>query len=208
MTLAIVDYGVGNLRSVQRALERAGAAVEISADPGALGRANGIILPGVGAFGDGMRELEARGLAPALRDLATRGMPLLGICLGMQLLFEESEEMGRTAGLGLLRGRVRRFPAGLKVPHIGWNQVHRVRPSPLLAGMPQDSYAYFVHSYYVDPADPDVVLATTDYGGGFASVVGQGRLYGLQFHPEKSQEVGLRMLAAFVALASGEEPLS
>ncbi len=206
MTLVIVDYGVGNLRSVERAFQRAGAPVQISADPGALAGASGVILPGVGAFGDGMRELQARGLAPVLQDVAAHGIPLLGICLGMQLLFEESDEMGRTAGLGLLRGRVRRFAAGLKVPHIGWNQVHAVRPSPLLAGMAQDSYAYFVHSYVVEPADPSMVLATTDYGGAFASVVSQGKLYGLQFHPEKSQEVGLRMVAAFAALAAGEGP--
>ena len=208
MTLVIVDYGAGNLRSVERAFQRVGAPVQISADPGVLIGASGIVLPGVGAFGDGMRELQARGLAPVLQDLAAGGRPLLGICLGMQLLFDESEEMGRTAGLGLLRGRVRRFAPGLKVPHIGWNQVHTVRPAPLLDGMPQDSYAYFVHSYYVEPADPDVILATTDYGGAFASVVGRRQLYGLQFHPEKSQEVGLRMLAAFVAVVAGEEQRS
>ncbi len=201
--LAIVDYGIGNLRSVQKAFERVGAEVLVTADPAALPPASGIVLPGVGAFGDGMAQLRAAGFVPVLEALAAAGKPILGICLGMQLLFEESEEMGRFAGLGLLPGRVRRFPAGLKVPHIGWNQVRAVRPSPLLQGIPQDSYAYFVHSYCVDPADGTIVLATTDYGALYPSVVGRGSLYGLQFHPEKSQEVGLQMLHNF-ALISGE----
>jgi glutamine amidotransferase len=203
--IVVVDYGIGNLRSVEKALERVGVAALVSADPATLESAPGIILPGVGAFGDGMALLRERGLAPALQAAASAGKPILGICLGMQLLFEESEEMGRFAGLGLLPGRVRRFPPSLKVPHIGWNQVHATRPSPLLAGVPQDSYAYFVHSYYVEPAQEGAVAATTDYGGPFASVVGQGCLFGLQFHPEKSQEVGLRMLRNFSAIVAGEE---
>jgi glutamine amidotransferase len=199
--IAIVDYGVGNLRSVQKALERVGATAVVSADPATLDAAQGIVLPGVGAFGDGMDHLRARHLVkPVLRQV-DEGKPLLGICLGMQLLFDESVEMGLHQGLGLLPGRVVRFPEGdLKVPHIGWNQLH---PSgagsemEILAGIGEGAYAYFVHSYYVDPAEPDDVLATTDYGLGFASVVGRGRIYGAQFHPEKSQDVGLRLLENF-----------
>lgn len=206
--IAIVDYGIGNLRSVEKALQHVGACVQVTADPAALEAAQGVVLPGVGAFGDGTAQLRARGFVGPLEAVAAAGKPLLGICLGMQLLFGESEEMGRFAGLGLLPGRVRRFSAGLKVPHIGWNQVHIVRPSPLLEGVAQDSYAYFVHSYYADPAEESTVLATTDYGGAYASIVGRGRLFGLQFHPEKSQEVGLQMLRNFVALAGQGESLA
>ena len=207
--IAVVDYGVGNLASVEKALQRAGADAQITANPGALRAAQGLVLPGVGAFGDGMAGLRARGLVAALEVALAAGRPLLGICLGMQLLFQESEEMGRHAGLGFLPGRVRRFAPGLKVPHIGWNQVHAVRPSPLLEGLPQDSYAYFVHSYYVEPADAEMTLATTDYGGPFASVVGRQRLFGVQFHPEKSQDVGLALLCNFVAMVgeSGSDHL-
>jgi imidazole glycerol-phosphate synthase subunit HisH len=198
--LVIVDYGVGNLRSVQKALERVGAEAVVSGDPGALEAARGVVLPGVGAFGDGMAQLRARGLVePVLRHVEA-GKPLLGICLGMQLLFEDSEEMGRHAGLDLLPGRVVRFPEGdLKVPHIGWNQLE-VREDPLTAGIAGGSYAYFVHSYYVAPAEAEDVLATTEYGIQFAAVVGRGRVWGAQFHPEKSQEVGLRLLQNFARL--------
>jgi glutamine amidotransferase len=201
--ITIVDYGVGNLRSVQKALEAVGAPALVSAEPAALERARGIVLPGVGAFGDGMAQLRARGLVEPLLDQVQRNKPLLGICLGMQLLFEESEEMGRHAGLGLLPGRVLRFPENdLKVPHVGWN---RLRPvdHPLLAGIPGGGYAYFVHSYYARPAARGDVLATTDYGLEFASVVGRGSTWGAQFHPEKSQEVGLRLLANFWRLVHG-----
>jgi glutamine amidotransferase len=203
--IAVVDYGIGNLRSVEKALQHVGAEAVVTADPAVLEAARGIVLPGVGAFGDGMAQLQARGFGPVLARLAAASRPILGICLGMQLLFEESEEMGRHAGLGLLPGRVRRFPSGLRVPHIGWNQVHALRPSPLLEGVPQDCYAYFVHSYYVEPACPEAVLATTDYGLAYASVVGRGNLFGLQFHPEKSQDVGLRMLRNFSVLADRAE---
>jgi glutamine amidotransferase len=198
--IAIVDYGVGNLRSVQKALERVGAEAVVSGDPGTLDAARGVVLPGVGAFGDGMAHLRARELVqPVLRQVEA-GKPLLGICLGMQLLFEESEEMGQHTGLGLLPGRVVRFPEGdLKVPHIGWNQL-QVRDDPLLAGIGDGSYAYFVHSYYVAPAQGQDVLATTEYGIQFAAVVGRARVWGAQFHPEKSQEVGLRLLQNFTQL--------
>ena len=199
--IAIVDYGIGNLRSVEKALQRVGADARLTADPAALAGAQAIVLPGVGAFGDCAANLIGRGFEPAIREAVAADVPLLGICVGMQLLFAESEEMGRHRGLALLPGRVVRFPAGHKVPHIGWNQVHAERPSPLLEGLPQDSYAYFVHSYYAAPTDDSVVLATTDYGLAYASVVGRGRLFGVQFHPEKSQDVGLRLLANFCALA-------
>jgi glutamine amidotransferase len=198
--IAIVDYGVGNLRSVQKALERVGAQAIITDDPAALEASAGVLLPGVGAFGDAIHNLHARRLVAPLLRQAERGKPLLGICLGMQLLFERSEEMGQHQGLGLLPGRVVRFPRSeLRVPHIGWNQLHIVQPG-LLDGVQDGAYAYFVHSYYPIPEEPADVLATTDYGLEFASVVGRGPIFGAQFHPEKSQEVGLRLLANFACL--------
>jgi len=202
--IVIVDYGVGNLRSVQKGLERVGATAVVSDDVAVLDAAQGVILPGVGAFGDGMDNLVARRLVgPVLRQVED-GKPVLGICLGMQLLFEESEEMGRHQGLGLLPGRVVRFSDDhLKVPHIGWNQLLGTR-GELLRGIQNEAYAYFVHSYYVLPEEPGDVLATTEYGLEFASVVGRGEIWGAQFHPEKSQEVGLRLLRNFASLA-GEE---
>jgi glutamine amidotransferase len=198
--IVIVDYGVGNLHSVQKALERVGAVAVVSGDPAALDAARAVVLPGVGAFGDGMANLQARQLVAPLRRQVQAGKPLLGICLGMQLLFDESEEMGRHRGLGLLPGRVLRFPESeLKVPHVGWNRL-RVRGDGLLAGVDDGAYAYFVHSYYVLPEQPGDVLATTEYGLEFAAVVGRGAIWGAQFHPEKSQEVGLQILANFVRL--------
>lgn len=205
--IAIVDYGIGNLRSVEKALQYVGGDAQLTPDPDALRSAAAIVLPGVGAFGDCINQLKARGFEPVIREAVASGVPLVGICVGMQLLFEESEEMGRHQGLGLLPGRVVRFPAGHKVPHIGWNQIHPVRPTPLLEGLAPGSYAYFVHSYYAVPGDEALVLANTDYAGlYYASVVGHGLLFGLQFHPEKSQDVGLRILANLVALATEKEP--
>lgn len=200
--IAIVDYGVGNLRSVQKALERMGAEAIVSSDPAVLDAAQGVVLPGVGAFGDGMHNLRARGLvAPVLRQVE-QGKPFLGICLGMQLLFEESEEMGHHQGLALLPGRVVRFvESELKVPHIGWNQLW-VHGDGLLEGIADGAYAYFVHSYYPVPEEPGDVLATTEYGVEFASVVARGMVFGAQFHPEKSQDVGLRLLGNFVRLVA------
>jgi len=206
--IAILDYGIGNLRSVQKGLERVGATAIVTADPAALDEAQGVVLPGVGAFGDAMTNLQTRRLTDPLLRQAAGGKPLLGICLGMQLLFDESEEMGRHQGLGLLPGRVVRFPAGnLKVPHIGWNELRmadgelQMAEDGLLAGIADGAYAYFVHSYYAQPEEPADVLATTEYGLEFASAVGRGTIFGAQFHPEKSQEVGLRLLANFARLA-------
>ncbi len=200
--MAVVDYGMGNLRSVQKAFERIGVFPTITSDPAVVDAAQAVVLPGVGAFGDAMQNLRAAGLIPALHRAIGGERPFLGICLGQQLLFEWSEEMGRHEGLGVFRGGVMRFPDGaLKVPHIGWNQVHVRQASPVLQGVADASFAYFVHSFYVAPDEPATVLATTDYGVDFASVVGRGRVFCIQFHPEKSQAVGLRILRNFASLA-------
>ncbi len=209
INLVIIDYGMGNLRNVQKAFERIGVAASISAHPADLEAADGLILPGVGAFGDAMDNLRTAGLIEPICRLVREGKPLLGICLGLQLLFEESEELGHYQGLGLLPGRVIRFNERLKVPHIGWNQLEicacqndatQVAQQTLLGGIPDGSYAYFVHSYYVLPADLSCVLATTRYGVEFASVVGAGHVFGVQPHPEKSQEVGRQLLKNFANL--------
>jgi len=196
--IAIVDYGIGNLGSVTKGFRHAGAEVELSGDPDVLRRADALVLPGDGAFGATMAEIEARGLVPLLREAVAQGTPLVGICIGMQLLFEESEEHGRHLGLGILPGRVRRFDSSLTVPHMGWNTLRARRPHPLLDGIADGAHVYFVHSYYCDVPD-DVVIATSDYGREFAAIVGRGNVLGLQFHPEKSQAVGLRLVANFVA---------
>jgi glutamine amidotransferase len=202
--IVILDYGVGNLKSVHKALERIGAEAVVTSEPAALEAARGVVLPGVGAFGDAMKNLDRRGLVAPLLNQVQRGKPLLGICLGMQLLFDESEEMGRHPGLGLLPGNVVRFPDDtLSVPHVGWNQLRRASTasaSPILDGIPDGAYAYFVHSYYVVPKEPEDVAAATDYGPEFASVVRRGSIWGAQFHPEKSQEVGLALLDNYVRL--------
>ncbi len=199
--ITIVDFGASNMRSAQKALAYVGARVQITDDPEVVLRADKLVLPGVGAFGSGMAALRQRGLDEAICAAALRGAPLLGICLGMQFLFDASEEMGEHDGLGLINGRVLRFPNnGLKVPHMGWNQIMPDRPHPLLAGVGNGAYAYFVHSYYCAPDDGRTVLAHTDYGGRFPAVVAQENILGLQFHPEKSQQVGLRILRNFVVL--------
>lgn len=198
---------MGNLRSVQKAFEKIGAEARVIQSPRDLISARGIVLPGVGAFGQAMDNLRAAGWVEPLCESSALGIPFIGICLGMQLLFESSEEMGQHGGLGILQGDVRRFTGELKVPQMGWNQIH-ITPvgasgrSPLLRGIADDSYAFFVHSYYCAPRDPSVVLATTDYGIEFASVVGRGNIFGAQFHPEKSQAVGLQMLANFAAMVN------
>lgn len=197
--IALIDYGIGNLRSVEKALSSVGADVRLTSDAGVILAAEQVVLPGVGAFGDGMAGLRGRNLIEAIHTAADRGTPLLGICLGMQLLFDRSEEMGEHEGLGILPGRVRRFSdSGLKIPQTGWNQVLIDSATPLLTGLKHGDYAYFNHSYYCQPADPDHQLAATDYGLRYASVVGRGKVFGVQFHPEKSQAVGLLILRNFV----------
>lgn len=201
--IAIIDYGAGNLRSVRNTLTHLGADVVTASMPDQLDGASKIVLPGVGAFGAGINALRAAGFEAPIKAAVAAGVPLIGICLGMQYLFESSDEMGRHRGLGLLPGRVTRFPAnGPKVPHIGWNELHiRAGENTLLADLSSGSYAYFVHSYYVEAGDERDVLATTDYGIEFASVVGRGNVFGIQPHPEKSQAVGQRILRNFLEMA-------
>ena len=197
--LAIVDYGRGNLWSVQNGFAQVGAPVQISADPDIIRRADAVVFPGVGAFRDCMHNLEACGLDRALHEVLQAGKPVLAICVGMQALLSESEEFGLTPGLGIFEGQVRRFPD--TVPASTW-----VCACPLLAGIPDGTFAYFVHSYYAAPKDADVVVATTDYGVDFASVLWRDNLYATQFHPEKSQHWGLRILQNFFALSQGRSP--
>ncbi|MHB9149077.1 MAG: imidazole glycerol phosphate synthase subunit HisH [Thermoleophilia bacterium] len=195
--LYVVDYGSGNLRSVQKAFEHVGAYAEVGSDTRRIRDAAGLVLPGVGAFGAAMGELEARGLAEILRERVTAGVPLLGICLGLQLLFEGSEESPGVEGLGLVRGQVRRLPAGPKIPHIGWNQVEIVKESGLFTGVPDLSAFYFVHSYVVVPTRPADVLTITEYGSTFVSGVEFENVAAFQFHPEKSSSLGLRIYENF-----------
>jgi glutamine amidotransferase len=199
--IAIIDYGVGNLRSVEKAFAANGCVAVVTADLSVLRRAGRLVLPGVGAFGACMNALAERGFDDLVRERSGAGTPLLGVCVGMQLLFEESEEFGATKGLGLLPGRVRRFsdnlPNSLVVPHVGWNQIRQRTTHPLFAGIEDEAFFYFVHSYYCEPAQDEVVLGETDYGVTYASVIAQENLCGVQFHPEKSQEAGLRLLANF-----------
>src|SRR5213079_3740866 len=198
--LAIVDYGMGNLRSVEKAFVRLGHAAEVTHDPERIATAPGVVLPGVGAFGACMANLTLLGLVEPVRHAIRSGRPFLGICLGMQLLFDESEEFGPVAGLGVLPGRVVRFDgaADLKVPHMGWNAVRKARDTAVLAGIDDGAYVYFVHSYYPVPADRAVVATMTPYGVDFASSVVRDNVFACQFHPEKSQQVGLRLLDNFV----------
>ena len=205
MTIAVIDYEMGNLRSVQKALERVGANAVVTRDPDVIIDASAAVLPGVGAFGTCMDNLRRHGLIEPVKIFVASGRPFLGICLGMQLLFDESEEFGPVRGLGILPGKVVRFtpdPSGKrKVPQMGWNALAIARKAPHLAGLRDGDQVYFVHSYYPVPADPNVVATTTDYGGPFASAVWQDNVFACQFHPEKSQAVGLKILANFAALA-------
>ena len=201
--IAIIDYGMGNLRSVQKGFEKVGRDAFITRDPEQVAKAQSVVLPGVGAFADAMANLKASGLDQAVLRAVADGKPFLGICLGQQLLFEASEEWGLTEGLGIFPGRVRRFPEGdLKVPHMGWNQVEIQKGNPLLDGIPDKSAFYFVHSYYVDPVDPEVVLGVTEYGVRFSSFVGRDKIFGIQFHPEKSSALGLKILDNFGRLVA------
>jgi len=195
--IAIIDYGMGNLRSVHKGFEKVGVKAAVVSDPALVDKADGVVLPGVGAFADAMANLRSAGMVEAILRAVKEGKPFLGICLGQQLLFDASEEWGYTEGLGIFPGQVRRLPEGLKVPHMGWNQIEIVRPDPLLEGIPDRSSFYFVHSYAVDPADKEIVLTQTEYGVHFASIVGKNRVYGIQFHPEKSSALGLKILENF-----------
>lgn len=195
--VTIVDYGSGNLRSVQKAFEKLGAPARITDDPQVVAESARVVLPGVGAFGDAMRALHDRGLVEPLVAHVRADRPFFGICMGLQLLFDTGLEGGRHAGLGILPGEVVRFerPAGVKVPHMGWNTVRWQADAPA-AG--HDDWYYFVHSYHARPADESIVAAVTDYGGEFCSAVSRGRLFATQFHPEKSQAAGLRLLESFL----------
>jgi imidazole glycerol-phosphate synthase subunit HisH len=198
--VAIIDYGVGNLRSVEKAFAATGCDAVVTSNESELREAKRLVLPGVGAFAACMKALSARGFDRLVRDRAREGTPVLGVCVGMQLLFDESDEFGSTPGLGLLRGRVRRFENNLVVPHVGWNRIFQSRQHALFEGVADGSFCYFVHSFYCDPADGAVVAGQTEYGGRYASVVAEMNICGVQFHPEKSQEVGLRMLGNFAML--------
>jgi glutamine amidotransferase len=196
--VAIVDYGMGNRRSVEKALQRVGARTLMTRDHDELRAADGVLLPGVGAFPAAMRTIRELGLDDVLHECAARGTPLFGSCMGMQLLFEDSEEHGGAEGLGLLRGSVRRLDApGLNLPHIGWNAVRWVRESPLREGLPDPIHLYHVHTFAPHPADEEAVLGVTEYGETFATVVALGNIYGAQSHPEKSSAHGLGLLANF-----------
>jgi glutamine amidotransferase len=197
----IIDYGMGNLRSVEKAVEAVGGRPLISGDPDVVCRAKRLILPGVGAFGDAMENLRRQNLDAAIREAVRTGTPLLGLCLGLQLLFTESDEFGTHEGLNLIPGKVRRFrEPGLRVPHVGWNQIEGVHPNPLLKDIPEGAYFYFVHSYYAEPDNAENVLCWTSYGGRFCSIAWSDRVWGAQFHPEKSQDCGKRLLRNFLSL--------
>jgi glutamine amidotransferase len=196
--VAIIDYGVGNLRSVEKAFAATGCEAIVTGDEAELRAAEKLVLPGVGAFAACMKALSERGFDRLVRDKARAGTPLLGVCVGMQLLFDESQEFGSTPGLGLLRGRVRRFETDLVVPHVGWNRIHQKQSHPLFDGIADGSFCYFVHSFYCEPSDENVIAGETEYGAPYASVVAAQNICGVQFHPEKSQDVGLRMLGNFV----------
>jgi imidazole glycerol-phosphate synthase subunit HisH len=207
--IAIVDCGIGNLRSVYKAFERVGHAAQITQSPEDIGRAHAVVLPGQGAFRDCMAQLGEHDLLDPVLEFIRSGRPYLGICLGLQLLMTESEEFGCHKGMNLLQGRVRRFPHGLtgdhgqvlKVPHMGWNQAHIARPAPIFDGIPETAYFYFAHSFYIEPLGDTAVATITDYGVPFVSGIWHDNMFGVQFHPEKSQTHGLQLLKNFGAIA-------
>ena len=198
--VAIIDYGVGNLRSVEKAFAANGHEAIVTGDENELRNASKLVLPGVGAFAACMNAFRECGLVDVVLERVVSGVPLLGVCVGMQMLFEESDEFGKSRGLGLMRGRVCRFGEELVVPQVGWNSIQQRREHALFAGIADESFFYFVHSYYCEPADSAVVAGETEYGVRYASVVAQGNIFGVQFHPEKSQTAGLRLLSNFARI--------
>ncbi len=200
--IAVVDYGMGNLLSVSKALEFVGASPAMASTPDQIRKSSALVLPGVGNFGDGMRNLMSLGLVEPLKEQILEGKPFLGICLGMQLLMEESEEAPGLRGIGIFKGRVARFQEGnFKVPHMGWNQLRISRYNQYLLDIPNMSHFYFVHSYYVVPEDPEIVVGTCDYACEFSAAIGRDSVFATQFHPEKSQEKGLQILRNFTRIA-------
>jgi glutamine amidotransferase len=202
--IAIIDYGMGNLHSVSKAVERLGYEAVLSSDPQTILDAEGAILPGVGAYGDAMQNLKNTGLDEVTKFYCRSGKPLLGICLGMQLLFSEGEEHGSNRGLDLLPGAVVRFQGNYKIPHMGWNKLEFLQDSPLFAGL-EEGYVYFVHSFHAKPENKEHLLATTDYHQPVTAIVGRGNVYGMQFHPEKSGDLGMGLLANFLALTGSQQ---
>ena len=200
--IAIIDYDAGNIKSVEKAIQYLGEEAVVTRDRETILSADGVILPGVGAFGDAMGKLHAYGLVDVIHECVKREIPFLGICLGLQLLFERSDESPEATGLGVLEGEIVRLPAesGLKIPHIGWNNLKFPRKGTLFEGVPEDSYVYFVHSYYLKAKDPGIVTATTEYGVTIHASVEKGNVFACQYHPEKSSKVGLKMLENFIAL--------
>lgn len=197
--IAVIDYGLGNLRSVTKALESVGAKVILTSNPIDISSADGIVLPGVGAFYHGMNNLKKLGIISALKECINSGKPFLGICLGFQLLFTESEEHGIHKGLDILKGRVIRFPNAVKIPHMGWNQIRiQNAQNALFKGIQNDAYVYFVHSYYVEPEDKSIIATTTEYGVEFCSSIATENIFGMQFHPEKSGEIGMKVLRNYI----------
>lgn len=201
LNVAVVDYDAGNTLSVTRALEKVGARVDLTPDPERLAAADAVVLPGVGAFGDCMEKLRERGMDDSCREMYDAGKPFLGVCVGLQVLFEGSEESPKAQGIGILPGTVRRFEAGgLKVPHMGWNQLSVTREHPVLDGLDGEAF-YFVHSYHPDPSEPRDLLGTADYGGPFCAAAGRENLIAVQFHPEKSSRAGLALYQNFLSWA-------
>lgn len=203
--IAIIDYGMGNLRSVEKGFLKVGVDVRVTNRPEVVEKADGVVLPGVGAFKDCMQELSSLKLIDTVRDVIKNGKPYLGICLGLQILFSESEEFGKCRGLGIFRGQVVRFKNGdLKIPHMGWNELNIKQKNPLLSGIPEKSFFYFVHSYYVAPEEESIVLTSTLYGTEFTSAVCKDNIFAVQFHPEKSQTLGLKLLENFGKIVYGK----
>jgi glutamine amidotransferase len=199
--IAIIDYGAGNLRSVANAIAKLGYQPRITSDPGEVVNADAVILPGVGAAADTMANLKRLGLAHMIGQLIAEGCPFLGVCIGLQILFTSTEEGGGHECLGIIPGQVRGFPSGLKIPHMGWNQVKQTIPHPIFGGIPDEANFYFVHSYYAEPEDKSLVAGATEYGIRICSVIARGNLIATQFHPEKSGEIGLKLYDNFIKLA-------